>query len=60
MGGDWMFEVKKDEYVNKTFRMKVKLVEELSEYAAQNNISLNKLVEQCCRYALDHKKEIEK
>ena len=54
-----MFEVIKDEYINKTFRMKKALVNELTEYATKNNISLNNLVEQCCRYALDHKKENE-
>ena len=43
-----MFEVIKDEYINKTFRMKKALVNELTEYATKNNISLNNLVEQCC------------
>ena len=37
-----MFQVKKPEYVNKTFRM------------PQKDVSLNQLVTQCCRYALDH------
>lgn len=47
-----MFEVKKDEYVNKTFRMSSKLVEELSAVAQENKVSVNELVVQCCRYAL--------
>lgn len=50
-----MFKVDRTEYVNKTFRMRKELVEELSQFTVENNISMNKLVEQCCRYALDHK-----
>ncbi|WP_317855111.1 hypothetical protein [Chakrabartyella piscis] len=49
-----MFEVKKTEFVNKTFRLDKKLVDDLSVCAAQNNISLNALVAQCCQYALDN------
>lgn len=51
-----MFEVTKEEHVNKTFRLKKALVEELEAYAAESNISLNQLVAQCCRYALDNRK----
>ncbi len=49
-----MFEIKKEEYVNKTFRMPVELVKDLETLAQQEKISLNNLVMQCCRYALDN------
>lgn len=49
-----MFKIKTEEFVNKTFRLNKELVEELSECATENNISLNALVAQCCRYALDN------
>ncbi len=51
-----MFEVKKPEYVNKTFRMDKQLVERLAKCAGENDISVNALVAQCCEYALDHMK----
>lgn len=51
-----MFEIKKVEYVNKSFRLKESLVEELALCASRNGISVNALVAQCCRYALDHMK----
>ena len=51
-----MFEVKKPEYVNKTFRMEKGLVDRLAKCAADNDISVNALVAQCCEYALDHMK----
>ena len=49
-----MFQVKKTEYVNKTFRMPRELVQELESVAQQKEVSLNQLVTQCCQYALDH------
>lgn len=52
-----IFQVKKEEYVNKTFRLNKALVEELALCAAANKISMNLLVAQCCRYALDSMKE---
>ncbi len=51
-----MFEVKKDDFVNKTFRLPVALVNKLEQLAQQEHISLNKLVAQCCEYALDNHK----
>ena len=47
-----MFEVKKEDYVNKTFRLPVTLVDELSEVAQKTKVSMNELVLQCCKYAL--------
>ena len=49
-----MFKVKKKEYVNKTFRMPDELIAELERVAQNEHISLNNLVVQCCRYALDN------
>lgn len=51
-----MFEVKKTEYVNKTFRMEKTLVEKLSKCASHHDVSMNALVAQCCEYALSHMK----
>ena len=49
-----MFQIQKPEYTNKTFRMPSDLVAQLEQLAQSNDISLNQLVIQCCRYALDH------
>lgn len=49
-----MFKIEKPEYVNKTFRMEKKLVEQLEKLAQNENISVNSLVIQCCNYALDN------
>ena len=47
-----MFKVEKTEYVNKTFRFPKEFVEELQIFASKNDISVNELVIQCCKYAL--------
>ena len=49
-----MFEVRKDEYVSKTFRLKKELVDELAKCASKNDISVNELVSQRCCYSLDN------
>ncbi|MBO6087426.1 toxin-antitoxin system HicB family antitoxin [bacterium] len=49
-----MFRIEKPEMVNKTFRLPLELVEELSTVAQNQNISLNNLVKQCCEYALNN------
>lgn len=59
-GGVRMFEIRKPEYVNKTFRMEKSLVERLAKCAGENDISVNALVAQCCEYALSHMKIEEK
>jgi len=51
------FKVEKKEYVNRTFRIEKKLVDQLYKICADKNISLNKLVVQCIRYALDNLEE---
>lgn len=53
--GDKMkFEIKKQEYVNRTFRISKELAERLSRTAQQENISVNELVVQSCEFALDN------
>jgi len=47
-----MFKVEKEEMTNKTFRLPLKLVEQLYEVAQSKGVSLNSLVKQCCEYAL--------
>lgn len=43
--------------VARTIRFTEKLFERLNTYAAQNDISFNSLVLQCCKYALDNSDE---
>lgn len=52
-----MFEVKREEYVNKTFRMPADLVKRLETLAQNEKVSLNNLVVQCCEYSLKNLKE---
>lgn len=52
-----MFRVDRTEYVNKTFRLPTDLVERLEKVAQTERVSMNQLVIQCCRYALDHMEE---
>lgn len=49
-----MFKVEKEEMTNKTFRLPLKLVEQLYKVAQNKGVSLNSLVRQCCEYALDN------
>lgn len=51
-----MFKVKKEEYVNKTFRIPVELLKKLEALAQNEKVSLNNLVIQCCNYALNNMK----
>lgn len=52
-----MFKVTKPEYSNKTFRMPNDLIAELEKLAQDKGVSLNQLVIQCCKYALDNLEE---
>lgn len=47
-----MFRIKKEEMINKTFRLSLELVEKLQKVAQEQGISLNNLVSQSCEYAL--------
>lgn len=49
-----MFEIKKPTSSNKTIRIPDTLIEKLEKLAAQNDISFNQLVIQCCEYALEN------
>ena len=49
-----MFQIKRKEYTNKTFRLPADLVDRLERIAQNNGISLNNLVVQCCEYALNN------
>ena len=49
-----MFEVKKPELVNRTFRMPLDLIKRLEVVAQGKGVSLNNLVRQCCEYALEN------
>ncbi len=44
----------KNANVPRTIRFTEKLFERLNKYAVQNDVSLNYLVLQCCKYALDN------
>lgn len=57
-----MFEIKKSESSNKTIRMSNELISRLEELAQINDVSFNKVVIQCCEYALQNlpKKETPK
>lgn len=48
------FVIKKQEMVNKTFRLPVDLVEQLQTIAQNQKISLNSLIKQCCDFAIKH------
>lgn len=50
-----MFKIKKNQaMMNKTFRLPVMLLNELTRIADSNNVSVNNLVQQCCEYALNN------
>ena len=48
------FEIKKDETLNKTIRMKSTLINEITNLAQVHGISFNSLVVQMCEYALEN------
>ncbi len=49
-----LFKIEKPEYINKTFRMPKELVEEMETVAQSKDVSLNQLVIQCCKYAMEN------
>lgn len=51
-----MFEIDKQETINKTFRIPVELSKKLQKVAQEESISMNNLVVQCCEYALNNMK----
>lgn len=54
-----MFKIKKDEFVNKTFRFPLELVKKLEVLAQKEDVSLNNLVVQCCEYAINNMENTE-
>ena len=48
------FYIEKEEYINKTFRIPVKLADRMNKICDDKNISLNKLIVKCIEYALDN------
>jgi predicted HicB family RNase H-like nuclease len=57
VGVDIMFKVNKEfksANISRTVRFTEPLFEQLNKTAAENNISFNLLVLQCCKYALDN------
>lgn len=53
------FRIDKEEYSNRTFRLPNELLEELGQVAQQEDVSVNRLIVLCCRYALAHLDEEE-
>ena len=46
------FEIRNDEAVNRTIRMKQSLIDEISVLAEKHGVSFNNLVVQMCQFAL--------
>jgi len=49
-----LFRIQKPTASNKTIRMPDTLIDTLEQLAAKHDISFNRLVIQCCEYALQH------
>ena len=57
-----MFEIEnefKGANISRTVRFTENTFEELNKIAAENDISFNRLVLQCCKYAMDNLKDRE-
>ena len=52
------FVIKKPSASNRTIRLPDELIEQIGTIATSKEISFNKLVEQCCYYALDNLKDM--
>jgi len=48
------FNIEREEYINKTFKIPVKLADRMNRICDSKNVSLNKLVVKCIEYALEH------
>lgn len=46
--------IEKEEYMNKTFRINIKLIREMEKICEAKSISLNKFVDICIRYAIEN------
>lgn len=47
-----IFKIEKEEYVNRTFRISKKLLEQMEAVCDSKNVSLNKLMVMCVEFAL--------
>ena len=47
------FKISKEEYINRTFRLRKELVDQMEAICNEKNISLNKLTVLCIEYALN-------
>ena len=62
VGVDIMFKIDKEfksANISRTIRFTESLFEQLNKTAAENDISFNLLVLQCCKYALEHQEKDE-
>lgn len=48
------FRIPREEYINRTFRLRKELVDRMESICNEKNISLNKLTVLCIEYALDN------
>ena len=48
------FNIEKEEYINKTFKIPIKLADKMHKICDNKNVSLNKLVVKCIEYALEN------
>ena len=48
------FKIPKEEYVNRTFRLRKELIDQMETICSEKNISLNKLTVLCIEYALEN------
>jgi len=46
--------IEREEFANKTFRLNVKLINDVEVVCTQKNISMNRFVDIALRYALEH------
>ncbi|MCL2775467.1 MAG: hypothetical protein FWD71_19305 [Oscillospiraceae bacterium] len=46
--------IEKEEHINKTFRLNLKLVKQMEKICDDRGISFNKLVDICVRYAIEN------
>ena len=51
------FKIPKEEYINRTFRLRKELVDHMETICNEKNISLNKLTVLCIEYALENLEE---
>ena len=49
--------IEREEFINKTFRLNIKLVQAVGIVCTRHNISMNRFVDIALRYALEHLEE---